>query len=150
MYSSFLIFHSLLRWVVLLLCLIAVLGGLFKWIARKSWTRADRLIGMGFVIAVDIQFLVGLLLFGILSPLTRAAFANFGVAMQNKEMRFFVLEHSFLMICFLAFVHLGNVRIRRALDDRAKHRAGVIWWGISFMLLLAGVPWWRPLLRIAL
>jgi hypothetical protein len=150
MYSSILIFHNVLRWIVLLFCLIAVLGSLFKWIASKSWTRGDRLIGASFVIAVDIQFVLGLLLFGFLSPLTRAAFANFGVAMQNKEMRFFALEHSLLMICFLALVHFGNVRIKRTMDDRGKHRAGLIWWGISLLILLAGIPWWRPLLRIAL
>jgi hypothetical protein len=70
--------------------------------------------------------------------------------MQNKEMRFFALEHSFLMICFLVLVHVGNARIKRMMDDRAKHRAGFIWWGISLLILLAGIPWWRPLLRIAL
>jgi hypothetical protein len=146
MYSSFLILHNVLRWIVLLACVIAVFSSLFKWIARKPWTRTDRLIGAGFVIAVDIQVLVGLLLFGFLSPLTRAAFANFGAAMQNKEMRFFTMEHSLLMICFLALVHIGNARVKRTTDDRGKHLTGVIWWGISLLFLLAGIPWWRPFL----
>jgi hypothetical protein len=146
MYPSFLTLHSVLRWIVLLVCVIAVFSSLFKWIARKPWARTDRLIGAGLVIAADIQVLVGLLLFGFLSPLTRAAFANFGAAMQNKEMRFFTMEHSFLMICFLALVHIGNARIKRTMDDRGKHRAGLIWWGISLLFLLAGIPWWRQLL----
>jgi hypothetical protein len=96
----------------------------------------------------DLQFLIGLVLFCFLSPLTRAAMANFRVALQDKEIRFFTLEHSFLMICFLVLVHLGKVRSKRAVSDHLKHRTEFIWWGLSLILLLAGLPWWRPLLRV--
>jgi hypothetical protein len=148
MYSSLLILHNVLRWLVLFICLFAVLNSLFKWMRRKTWTRSDQLIGSTLVIAVDIQVLLGLLLFGFLSPLTRAAFVNLSAALQNREMRFFTLEHSVLMICFLALIHVGKVRIKRVPDDHGKHRAGFIWWGFSILLLLAGIPWWRPLLRL--
>jgi hypothetical protein len=148
MYAPLLISHNLLRWVVLLVCLIAVGNSFSKWMGQKPWTRTDQRIGSVLVMTADLQVLIGLLLFFFLSPLTRAAMANFKAALQDKEIRFFTLEHSFLMIGFLVLVHLGKVRSKRAVSDQVKHRTEFIWWGLSLLLLPAGLPWWRPLLRI--
>lgn len=138
MYPLTLLLHSWLRWIVLLLGLIAVARA---GTAARSGIRD--VVARLFTIAIDIQFLLGLLLYAVLSPLTRAAMHNMGAAMQTGAMRFWAVEHPFAMILALVFAHLGKSRPRR----------GVLFFTIAVLLLLAGMPWpglpyARPLFRL--
>ena len=100
-------------------------------------------IGAGafFTIAVDTQMLVGLILYGVLSPLTWAAFSNMGAAMKDPTLRFYAVEHVVMMVIAIALVHIGRTRVQKATSDAAKHRTAAIFFGLALVLILAGIPW---------
>ena len=68
MYSSVLLLHSWLRWVVLVLGVAAFLRS----VTPAGRTPGDRL-SLLFTITFDIQFLLGLVLYFVMSPITRMA-----------------------------------------------------------------------------
>ena len=150
MYTTALLVHSWLRWVVLILGLIA--AGRALTAGRRQWTRSDHQAGLLFGIAFDIQTLIGLILYFLLSPFTGEALQNIGAAMQNSGLRFWALEHPFGMFVALALVHIGNARIRKTYDDRRKHRLAAIFFTLAVLIMLLTIPWpgmpnGRPLLR---
>ena len=67
--------------------------------------------------------------------------------MDVPEMRFYALEHAFMMLLAFVFAHLGSALPKRAADAGAKHRAAAIWFVFALLLVLAGIPWGRPLFR---
>ncbi len=146
MYDILLATHNLLRWVVVILAVVALARAYLGWLGRRPWTPRDRTIGVAFASAVDTQFLLGLLLYFFFSPLTRAFLTNMGAAMGNSELRFYGIEHLFYMIIALALVHIGSSRARKAEQDRGKFRQSAIWYSIAVLLILVGIPWGRPLL----
>jgi hypothetical protein len=94
---------------------------------------------------------VGLILYGLLSPITRTALADMGVAMRDASLRFYAVEHLVFMLAAVACVHIGQVRIRKATTDRARHRTAAVFFGVALLLMLLGIPWpfravGRPLL----
>jgi len=72
--------HSLLRWLVVLVGLVAAVRSLGALVSRRPWTPLDDNAGRWFAMSVDVQTLIGLALYGLLSPITRTAFANMGEA----------------------------------------------------------------------
>ena len=78
MYGLVLIIHSLVRWLVLLTGLVAVARGINGWRSRRPWKLADERAGFWFLTILDLQFLLGLILYRLLSPITWAAFHDFG------------------------------------------------------------------------
>jgi hypothetical protein len=139
MYQWLLALHSVLRWLVLLLGLIAVFrafGG-----RGRSWTPADDRAGKLYGISLDVQLLIGLILYGLLSPVTRAAFSDMGSAMREPVLRFFAVEHIALMVLAVALVHIGTKRIRRATTDAAKFRTAAIFYTFSLLFVLLSIPW---------
>jgi hypothetical protein len=151
MYQLFLAAHSLLRWVVLILAVVAVVRALAGLSGPRAWARGDTLTGRLLTISIDTQVLVGLILYGLLSPITRAALADMGTAMRDVSLRFYAVEHLVLMLAAVAFVHIGQGRVRKASTDRLRHRTAAIFFGIALLLMLLGVPWpfraaGRPLL----
>jgi hypothetical protein len=154
MYTAVLVLHSLLRWVVLALGVLALVRAFGGWFGRRPWTAADKKVGLFFMISVDVQVLLGLLLYFVLSPITRAAFAQFGAAMKVKELRFWAVEHIMLMVLAVVAVHVARVLSKRATDDTARHRRVAIGFAVAMLLMLAAIPWpWmavaRPLFRLS-
>lgn len=147
MYEITLAIHNLLRWIVLIAAIVAVSSAAAGWTGRRPWTTASAGPGRVYTIALDLQFLLGIALYGMLSPVTKAAFADFGAAMAQRDLRFFAVEHALLMVLAIVAAHVGKVLAQKAATDVARYRRAALWYGLSLLLLLAGMPWWRPLLR---
>ena len=96
---------------------------------------------------MDIELLVGLLLFFGASPVTRAALANLGEAMKQQEPRFFAVEHTTLMLLAVVCAHVGAALSRKGRTDLMKYRGAAVAYTLSLLLMLGGIPWFRPLLR---
>jgi hypothetical protein len=151
-YHAFLVIHSLFRWVVLALALTAVVTTWAGWMGRRPWTAAQKRIDTFFVISVDIQLLLGLVLYVALSPLTHAAFAHFGHAMKDDVLRFWAVEHIGIMILAIALVHVGHALSKKAAEELTKFKRAAVFFTLALVLFLVGIPWpfmavGRPLLR---
>lgn len=145
MYTGLLHAHNGLRWIVLIFLVLAFLSSLKGWFSKGKWKKQNNLTGLGLVVFMDIQFLIGIILYAGVSPITKAAFQNFGAAMKNPELRFYVVEHILIMLVALVLVHLGRIKSKRILIDWKKHRAVAIYYGISLLLILIAIPWDRAL-----
>jgi ABC-type dipeptide/oligopeptide/nickel transport system permease component len=143
MYVGLLHTHNLFRWLVFIALILALVFSIVGWAGNKSWTKQNRITGLALTVLMDIQFLLGLILYLFVSPVTKSAFADFGAAMKNTSLRFYAVEHILLMLIALVFVHIGWAKIKRAAESRKKHRAAAIWFGLAFLLVIAGIPWDR-------
>lgn len=141
MYTTLLVVHSILRWVVIAAALVALARAMGGWSSGRPWTPTDEKAGRFFLLFFDIQVLIGLLLYVGFSPITQAAFADFGGAMGNTVMRFWAVEHIFGMLVAIAFAHIGRVRARKAAYPEAKHRTTAIFFGLAILVMLLTIPW---------
>ncbi len=146
MYGVVLALHNLIRWVALGFGIAAAVLAWVGWLRKRDWHPSDRKLGSYFAMSVDIQLLLGLLLFFFFSPLTRTALQDFGTAMSVANLRYFVLEHPFYMILALVFAHLGSILPRRVDQSTSKFRRAAIWFTLAVFMILLGMPWARPLL----
>jgi hypothetical protein len=152
MYAFVLPLHSLIRWAVLLTGLFAAFRGLSGWRRRRPWSLPDERAGLWYTICLDVQFLLGLLLYVFLSPITTAAFHDFGGAMANAGMRFWAVEHITGMFAGIALAHVGRGKIHKSGSDERRQRLAAIFFTLSLLVILASIPWpglsyGRPLLR---
>lgn len=148
LYPNLLTAHNLIRWLILAAGIFAVFAAASGWNGNKPVSLVLRRSGTVFVAAMDLQFLVGIILYFWASPIPHTAFQNMAVAMKDHELRFFTVEHSIYMLIALVGVHVGAALSRKAKTDRAKYRGATIAYSVSLLVMLAGIPWWRPLLRI--
>jgi hypothetical protein len=141
MYTAVLILHSWFRWVVLLSG-VAALGGAVGGVStRRAWLPIDDLRARVFTISLDVQILVGALLYGVLSPVTYAGFADMGTTMRDPVLRFFVVEHLVGTLIASALAHIGVARARKAKDAAVRHRTILVFVGLTLAALLLSIPW---------
>ena len=140
MYSVTLIVHSLLRWVVLFTGLAAAGRGILGWSGRP-WKSPDARAGLLFITALDLQFLIGLLLYFVLSPTMSVAMSNPGAAMKDSALRFFLVEHAVGMIIAIVLAHIGRAKTKKAATDMARHRAAAVFFTLALVVILLSIPW---------
>jgi uncharacterized membrane protein YozB (DUF420 family) len=146
MYSFVLAIHNILRWVVLILGILVVVRAWMGWLGKRDWTERDRKLGMYYAMGIDIQLLLGLILYFFLSPITKGVLSDFGSAMSTGgDMRFFGVEHIAMMIVAMIFAHLGSARAKKAQEAVSKNKQAAIWFSLSMLTILVAIPWWRPL-----
>jgi hypothetical protein len=151
MYTSVLALHSWVRWLALVAGVGATLAALRSDSGNDN-SAADRW-GMIMVTALDLQMLLGLVLYFALSPFTVQAMQDFGAAMRTPQLRFWAVEHVTLMIVAVILTHVGRVLSRKASNPSAKRLRMLICYGLATLLMFAGTPWpgtmnGRPLFRL--
>lgn len=142
MYTFTLHLHSYLRWAVLLVGVVALVMAVMGASSRSGWTPQQRRIGLAFTSLMDVQLLLGVVLYLFLSPITRTAFQDMGAAMGNSEVRFFVAEHLIGMVAAVVLAHVGAVRARR----KNAPAAAAVFYALAFAVMLLSIPWGRGLL----
>jgi len=146
MYPIVLAIHNVVRWVVLIAGVYALIRSYQGWFGRGGWSEAERRSGVIFSSALDLQLLLGLILYFLLSPITRRGLQELGAAMADPGLRFFVLEHALYMLLAVISAHLGVALAKRAVEPIVKHRRIALWFTLTWIFLLLGMPWARPLL----
>lgn len=152
MFDLILLLHSWLRWPALIAGVVATAAAFNSRPLGAEKTAADRW-GAIFVGLLDLQFLLGLLLYFVLSPTTAALRADFGAAMRDPVARFWAVEHITLMFVALAVAHIGRVLARKARTPGAKRTRMLASYGIATLAIMVAIPWpgmraGRPLFRI--
>jgi len=150
MYLVTLYLHSWLRYLVIglgLWLLIAAARGK----RRGEWSPSDERLHVRFLAVLDTQFMLGLLLYFVLSPLTAAALSNMGAAMKDANLRYYGVEHIATMFLAVAAAHIGRVRSKRK-SGAARHKTTLIAQVVWLVLTLLAIPWpfldtGRPLFR---
>ena len=102
--------------------------------------------------ALDLQMLIGLLLYLVLSPTMREILRNFSAAMQDRNARFWAVEHISTMFAAVILVHVGRVLARKAATPEAKRTRLLVCFGVATLAMIAATPWpgmtnGRPLFR---
>jgi heme A synthase len=151
MYTTVLTIHSWIRWIAI----VAGVGATFAAFRNKAQTpdsAADRW-GFFMMMALDIQMLLGLILYLALSPFTAQAMQDFGAAMRTPQLRFWAVEHLSTMFAAVILAHVGRVLARKAATPSAKRARMLICFGLATVLMMLGTPWpgtinGRPLFRL--
>lgn len=124
-------FHGLLFWFVLTAALAAIFVALSGWKGTKPAGAKLLTFGIIFVITMDIEFIIGLVLYFGADPITRGVFGS----------------HALVMFLAVLCAHVGGALSRKGRTDLMKYRAASVAYTISLLLLLSAAPWWHQLLR---
>lgn len=141
MYQGLLHTHNLLRWVVLILAIITIYRYVMGWLQKKNYSAADNRIGGFFVGSLHAQLLIGLILYFFLSPITKVALNDFGLAMKDAVLRFWAVEHFTIMLLAVVIAQVGRSISKKRSSDEQKFKIAVVYYIIALLIILMSIPW---------
>ncbi len=140
-YSTVLLIHSVLRYALLLLAVVAIYRAFSGWLGNKPYAVLDNKIAVLLIGTVHAQLLIGLALYGFLSPYAKAGLADMKAAMKSSLLRYWTVEHIAIMIIAVVLFQLGRTLSKKATTDKAKHQRTAIFFTIALILVFMMIPW---------
>ncbi|MES2798666.1 MAG: cytochrome B [Bacteroidota bacterium] len=126
--------HSGLRWLALLLIVIAVFNAFSK---RKTsnYVDFDRKLNLFAMVTFHVQFLLGWVMY------FTSAKVNFSQGWMKTDLfRFFGMEHTLMMTVAFVLLTIGHSKSKKANGAR-KHKVISTFYLIALLFILAGIPW---------
>jgi magnesium-transporting ATPase (P-type) len=118
--------HSVWRWVVLTLAVLAIFFATQAARGARPWDPTSERVAFLFTLAVDIQVLIGVLLW---------------LVRQEWGHEFFLAwVHPVLMLGAAGLAHVGRARADRATDSRDKGRTAAYFFAASLVVMLVAIP----------
>lgn len=132
MYNILVHAHSGLRWIVLVLLILAIANAF----SGKTYEKKHKMLNLFTMISMHTQLLIGLILYFISSNV------QFSEGwMKNALLRFYGMEHFVGMLAAIIVVTIGRKIAEKQTDDLAKHAKIKVWYTIALLLILAFIPW---------
>lgn len=145
MYETFVFFHSIFRWLVLISLLCAIGSSIHGLMSRRAYTKADGLFRTLATTISHTQLLIGLTLYFVFSPIMQY-FIKSGSG-GNSEIRFFGIYHIIMMLAAIVVMTIGGSIAKRAANDHARFKTIASYFSVALTLILLAIPWFRPLFR---
>ena len=136
MLTGLLHIHSHLRYLILFFLLITIVKSFSGWFGKKQYLPGDKKMALFTLICAHLQLVLGLVLY-FLSP--EVQFAN--LSSVTREVRFFTMEHSTMMIIAIILITLGYSLAKRGKDDVAKHKRTAIFFLLALIVIFVAIPW---------
>ena len=124
--------HSGLRWIALLLLLLAI----FNAFTANSYEKKHRLVNLFTMITFHTQLLLGLVLY-----FTSEKVQFVEGWMKEPLYRFFGMEHLAGMLLAIVVITIGHSKSKKGTDAAAKFKPIKLWYVIALILVLAFIPW---------
>lgn len=104
--------HSFFRWLVLLSLFVTVVRAANGWKAKIQFTIFYNTLRHWTATILQLQLLLGLALY-FTSPLTAYFLSHYKTAVHQRELRFFGMEHSSIMILAVLIVSFASIQAKR-------------------------------------
>lgn len=140
MYPLLLAVHSWLRWFILASLLFAIYRGYKGWLTNKPFSKFDNSIRHWTATIAHIQLTAGISLYFI-SPLIDYFLHHYKDAVYQRQIRFFGMEHSVMMIIAIIIITIGSMKAKRMPANKRKFKAMAIWFTIALIIILISIPW---------
>src|SRR5882757_637450 len=140
MYQTLLALHSLLRWFVLASLLFAIYRAYKGWLINKSFSKFDNLVRQIAATVAYIQLCIGLWLYFI-SPIIDYFLHNYKEAVQQRQIRFFGMEHSVMMLTAIIIITIGSLKTKHKSNDKEKFKTMALWFTVALLIILLSIPW---------
>lgn len=118
--------HSIFRWVVLFVAADAIVLAFLSAIGSRKWDALTERFSFFFPLVMDIQVLLGLVVWVLGSRWTGDTFLGW--------------IHPALMLGAVGLAHIGRTRSERADSPQAKGRQVAIFFGLSLLVVLVAIP----------
>jgi hypothetical protein len=124
--------HSGLRWIALLLLLLAIISAF----TAKNYEKKHRLVNLFTMITFHTQLVLGIILYFLSDKV------QFTEGWMKQAMyRFYGMEHLTGMLLAIIAITIGHSKSKKGADAAAKFKAIKLWYVLALILVVAFIPW---------
>ncbi len=141
MYSIVQQIHSIIRWIYLAGLLGATLRAWYGWRGNRTWSKMDNQLTLSLMIVADVQMLTGVMLYLVLSPITKEIWNDFYGVFYKAAFQFFGIYHLLVMLSSIFLVQLMRKLNQTADSNITRFKQSLLILSIALLVTILAIPW---------
>ena len=129
-----LLFHSTVRYFVLIAILISIFRSARGWFGGADFGKTDDKLSVWLLIMAHTQLILGLILYFV-SPVVIFSAAS----MKDPVTRYWLVEHITTMIIAITLITLSRITTKNLTDGNKKHRRIFLYNSFALALILLAI-----------
>ena len=125
--------HTVISVTFLVIALWMLVRSIKGYLKNLTFKYLDTLLSYGFIIALYLQLIFGLILFA--SPNPADNYSNIDGALKMVSRRFWPVEHIVFMLFALFIANIGLIFSNQARESREKYRKILIYYSIAIVMI---------------
>jgi len=136
MYQFLLIFHIVSSTIFIMVALALSLRSVLGWQNNWSYARVDKVLSYVFMGLLYLTLLHGVIMYFFIDPASKSQPMDILQAMKQASLRFWVMEHFYVMTFALILSQIGGIFIRKATVDKSRFAYASFYYGISTIITM--------------
>ena len=134
--------HASWAYLVILMFVITLTDYVWAYVKNKvfNYNKNFRLASFTLIV-FTIQIILGLITWFTSHYFEGIKHGQMGVYMKHATDRLLVLEHPVMMLIAWQLTFYGFNRMKKAMTSKKKYIAVILFYGLSFLLILGRIPW---------
>jgi len=134
MHSLLLLFHSTIRYFIIIFLVLIVVRSFSGWNNKKEYTSMDEKLSLWLFMLTHTQLLLGLILYFV-SPVVIFS----GASMKDSVARYWLVEHNTMMLIAIVLITVGRISSKKLTDGVAKHKRHFIYNLLALIIIFVAI-----------
>ncbi len=136
MYQFLIIFHIVSSTVFVLVAVALSLRSFLGWLNNWTYARFDKVLSYIFMGLLYLTLIHGVIMYFFIDPSAKSQAMDIHQAMKQASLRFWVIEHFYVMTFALILSQIGGIFIRKATVDKSRFAYASFYYGISTLITM--------------
>lgn len=134
LHSLTLVFHSVVRYFVLIAMILSILRSARGWFGGAPFDKLDEKLSLWLLMMAHTQLILGLILYGV-SP----AVVFSGASMKDPVARYWLVEHITTMLIAITLITLSRITTKNLTEAVARHKRVFLYNVFAMVLILMAI-----------
>lgn len=138
MYKSLILFHIIASCFFVIIAIALTSRSLIGWSKNLKYSTVDKYMASLFLILLYITLVNGIIMYFIIDPSSKTS-TDIQIAIKRASLRFWVVEHFYVMTFALILSQIGRIFVRKSTNDRSRFGYSAFYYGIATFITIVSV-----------
>ena len=141
MYKTLVTLHIITSAIFLVIALTLTFRSIVRWSKSMDYTKTDKYLRTAFMVLLYLTLIHGIIMYFFVDPSSKSAF-DIEHAIKRSSLRFWVIEHFYVMTFALILSQIGGVFIRKTTIDKARFGYTSFYYGIATFITIMSMTFY--------
>lgn len=141
MYRFLQIFHIITSCFFVIIALMLTTRSVIGWSKNLHYSNKDKYMAFLFLMLLYITLVNGIVMYFLIDPATKSP-ADIQLAIKRASLRFWIVEHFYVMTFALILSQIGGIFIRKSNADRNRFGYAAFYYGIATLITIVSVTFY--------
>lgn len=138
MYKILVIFHIIASCLFVAVAITLTARSLVGWTNNLNYSKTDKYLASLFLLLLYITMVNGVIMYFIIDPASKSS-TDIQIALKRASLRFWVVEHFYVMTFALILSQIGRIFVRKSTNDRSRFGYAAFYYGIATTITLVSL-----------